>query len=69
MRKVALFTVAAILILIGFGTWAVSNTQPRTDIATGAGINGPQINVLQMMTQAGNLQVERIVDYSMVFAD
>jgi undecaprenyl pyrophosphate synthase len=62
MHKAALFTVAAALILVGLGSWAASRTQPRIDTPTNA-----QIDVLQIMTHAGNLHTDRIADYSVVF--
>jgi hypothetical protein len=62
MHKVALFTVATALILVGLGSWAASTTQPRIDTPTNV-----RTDVLQMMTNAGNLPTDRIVDYSVVF--
>jgi hypothetical protein len=62
MRKIALFAIAATLVLVGFAGWALSKTQPRIDTRT-----NERIDVLQMMTHAGNLHTDRIVDYSVVF--
>ena len=74
MRKISL--VAAIsLMLAGVGVWAISNTQARIDVPTGAQINSLQTmmgardlpNPLQIMIGARDLPVAHYDDYSLVF--
>jgi hypothetical protein len=62
MRKFGLFAVTA-LILAGFGGWIAATTQARVAAPT----NTARMDVLQIMTAAGNLPTGHLVDYSLVF--
>ena len=59
MRKISMF--AAVLILIGIGTWGVTTNQ-RVAASTPAGIDP-----LQMMVNAKDLPSTQYVDYTFVF--
>jgi hypothetical protein len=62
MRKFGFFAVAG-LILAGFGGWIAATTQARVTAPT----NSARMDVLQMMSAAGDLPSERFVDYSLVY--
>jgi hypothetical protein len=63
MRKSGFFAVTAV-ILAGFGGWIAATTQARVAAPT----KSAEIDVLQMMSVAGDLPSERFVDYSFVYA-
>jgi hypothetical protein len=59
MRKISM--VAAALILVGFGAWAMGTT-PRVDAST-----ANTVHPLQLMTNAKNLPQAHYVDHTFVF--
>ena len=62
MRRINMFAaVAAALILIAVGAWAITTT-PRVVASTEVGIDP-----LQMMTKARDLPAAHYVDYSLIF--
>ena len=59
MRKFGLSAV----ILAGFGGWIAATAPAPVSAPT----NGARMDVMRMMTVAGNLPTERFVDYSLVY--
>ena len=63
MRKIALFAVAAVLILAGVTGWVASTTQARIEGPVAAeGIDPTQITM-----NARDLPIQEFVDYTLVF--
>jgi hypothetical protein len=60
MRNFGFFAVTAV-ILAGFGGWVATTTQAHAPTKTA------QIDVLQIMSVAGDLPSGRFVDYSLVY--
>jgi len=61
MRKFGFFAVT--VILAGFGGWIAATTQARVTAPTTIA----RMDVMQMMTGAGNLPTERFMYYSLVY--
>jgi hypothetical protein len=61
MRKFG-FVAIAVLTLAGFAGWVASTSQARVATSTA----GVRIDLMEMMT-GGNLPIQHVVDYSLVY--
>jgi hypothetical protein len=62
MRKFGFFALA-VLTLAGFAGWVASTSQARVATPTA----GVRIDPMEMMMTGGNLPIQHVVDYSLVY--